>query len=218
MLDDALALAYVHGRLEPADRLRGVSELHPVAGEIVGQGGDLGMLGQDGHDRIDGLLGAIEPEEGVAAVHVAAEVGGEIGDLLFCDGEAVGVALAAGKDLEADLEDIRAAEVLGADVAQFGFGFLDVAEFQPATGELEVHAVRMWRDALDHAGKEVWWRAKFQEASFGRSGAFPRRRGEQGPRRPRPSTSVRVLLLEALGAWGVTGWTLRFEYEYRPSG
>lgn len=155
MLENALALANLEGCVEPSDRFLRASEFHPVAGEVVGEGGHAGMVGEDLHDRVDRLDGAVEPEEGVAAVHVAAEIVWEQSDLSQRDLQPLTIELTSGEDLEADFEDLGSVEVFGADLAQFGLGLLDITEFQPPAGELEVHAVGMRWDAFDHRCGEL---------------------------------------------------------------
>ncbi len=150
MLEDALALADLDGGIEPSDRFLRAPELHPVAGEVVGQGGDPGVVCQNLHDGVDGLNGPVEPEEGIAAVHVAAEIVWIESDLSKGEFEPFGVALAPGEDLETDFEDLRTIEEFGSDLPQLSLGLLDITEFQPPSGELEVHAVGMRWDAFDH--------------------------------------------------------------------
>jgi len=106
---------------------------------------------------------------------VAAEVGRVLCDLLVREFEGWRILAMPGEDLEPDLQDFCAAEVLRTDVAQLTFGFQDIAQLQPASRE--------WRCKLSGCGGTL---SITSAGRLGFSGAVGNRHFMVGSRKPLP--------------------------------
>jgi hypothetical protein len=129
------------GFLEPLTGFLEFAEAAGIAGEVVGNDGDVGELVGDGGEGVKGFLDAVEAVEGDGFGEPAAHPGGGGVDESVSNGEAFGPLLDAGVDFPADFQDIGVALGFRGDLCDFLVGFGVVAEFKPALGGLEMGGI-----------------------------------------------------------------------------